>query len=74
MASVLKHSIHGDVNLASVEDVEILMYDGSGKIFIEINVLIYVNLIILIYKNKYFNYIEINDLIEYIKIFQYNCR
>ena len=33
MASVLKHSIHGDVNLASVEDVEILMYDGSGKIF-----------------------------------------
>lgn len=31
-ASVLKHSIHGDANLVSVEDVEKLMYDGVGKI------------------------------------------
>lgn len=31
-ASVLKHSIHGDANLVSVEDVESLMYNGVGKI------------------------------------------
>ncbi|XAM44511.1 2-dehydro-3-deoxygluconokinase [Terrisporobacter petrolearius] len=31
-ASVLKHSIHGDANLISVEEVENLMYNGVGKI------------------------------------------
>lgn len=31
-ASVLKHSIHGDANLVSIEDVENLMYNGVGKI------------------------------------------
>ncbi len=31
-ASALKHSIHGDANLVSVEEVENLMYDGVGKI------------------------------------------
>ena len=31
-ASVLKHSIYGDANLVSVEDVESLMYNGVGKI------------------------------------------
>lgn len=31
-ASALKHSIHGDANLVSVEDVESLMYNGVGMI------------------------------------------
>lgn len=31
-ASALKHSIYGDANLVSVEDVESLMYNGVGKI------------------------------------------
>ena len=31
-ASVLKHSIYGDANLASVEDIENLMSNGVGKI------------------------------------------
>ena len=31
-ASVLKHTIHGDANLATIEDVENLMNNGVGKI------------------------------------------
>lgn len=31
-ASVLKHSIHGDANLVTVEDVNNLIYNGVGKI------------------------------------------
>lgn len=31
-ASVLKHSIHGDANLVTVEEVESLMYSGVGQI------------------------------------------
>ena len=31
-SSVLKHSIHGDANLVSIEEVESLMNNGIGKI------------------------------------------
>lgn len=31
-ASILKHSIHGDANFVTVEDVENLMNNGVGKI------------------------------------------